>query len=188
MATFLFAEPSFVIIHVEDVTRLRQSEEKFALAGQALQKAHDELEQRVKERTLELQRMTAELDEANTALRVLLRKCDQERRELEEKVLYNAKQLILPYVKNLQRQNLNPNTRNMVAVIESHRKNIRTKLGLANRKENLRAFLLSFGEACPLPPVAGKALSWKKPRLKHSAKGASLAAAILEDRDREDAP
>ena len=352
VATFLFAEPSFVIIHVEDVTRLRQSEEKFALAfqssatglaittfeegrfidvnpsecimngyhrdeligrsifelgiwanpaagrrmrrllekngvvrnfdyrfrrksgeirhglvsasiitihgqryilseavdttemreaEQALRKAHDELEQRVKERTLELQRMTAELDEANTALRVMLRKCDQERRELEEKVHYNAKQLILPYVKKLQRQNLNQNTRNMVGVIESkikdlispigktlgnsamgltpmeirvadliqrgssskeiasllglslrtiesHRKNIRTKLGLANKKENLRAFLLSFGEACPLPPAAGKALSWKKPRLKHSAKGTGLAAAILEDRDREDAP
>ena len=156
-------------------------------------------------------------------------------------MLYNAKQLILPWVKKLQRQNLNQNTRNMVGVIESkikdlispigktlgnsamgltpmeirvadliqrgssskeiasllglslrtiesHRKNIRTKLGLANKKENLRAFLLSFGEACPLPPAAGKALSWKKPRLKHSAKGASLAVAILEDRDREDAP
>jgi PAS domain S-box-containing protein len=82
-----------------DMTELKKAE-------QALRRAHDELDERVRERTLELQRATSELDEANTALRVLLRKCDQERQELEEKVFYNAKRLILPYVKKLKRQNL----------------------------------------------------------------------------------
>jgi PAS domain S-box-containing protein len=77
----------YILSEVVDMTELRKAE-------QALQKAHDDLERRVKERTLELQRTTAELDEANSALRVLLRKCDQERQELEEKVFYNAKQLI----------------------------------------------------------------------------------------------
>jgi DNA-binding CsgD family transcriptional regulator len=178
----------YILSEVVDMTELRRAE-------QALQKAHDDLERRVKERTLELQRMTSELDEANTALRVMLRKCDQERQELEEKVFYNAKRLILPYVKKLKRQNLNKNARNIAAVIESkindlispigktlghsavgltpmeirvadliqqgssskeiaallglslrtiesHRKNIRFKLGIANKKENLRSVLL----------------------------------------------
>ncbi len=180
----------YILSEVVDMTEIRKAE-------QALQKAHDDLERRVKERTLELQRTTCDLDEANTALRVLLRKCDQERQELEEKVFYNAKRLILPYVKKLKRQNLNKNARNITAVIESkikdlispigktlghsafgltpmeirvadliqqgssskeiaallglsirtiesHRKSIRAKLGLANKKENLRVFLLSL--------------------------------------------
>ena len=203
----------YILSEVVDMTEIRKAE-------QALQKAHDDLERSFKERTLELQRTTCELDEANTALRVLLRKCDQERQELEEKVFYNAKRLILPYVKKLKRQNLNKNARNITAVIESkikdlispigkslghtsagltpmeirvadliqqgssskeiaallglslrtiesHRKNLRGKLGIVNKKENLRVFLLSFGETCPPTPAPGRAFSWKKPGLKH---------------------
>jgi PAS domain S-box-containing protein len=197
----------YILSEAVDTTELREAQE-------VIRKSRSELEKRVKMRTLELQRATSELDEANTALRVLLRKCDQERQELEKKVLYNAKQLILPYVKKLKRQNLNKSARNIATVIESkigdlispigkalghsavgltpmeirvadliqqgssskeiaalldlsirtiesHRKNIRAKLGLANKKENLRVFLLSFGEACPIAPAPGRALSWK---------------------------
>lgn len=68
----------------------------------------------------------------------------------------------------------------------SHRKKIHTKLGITN-KENLRSCLLSFGEACPLPPAPEGASSWKKPGLKHSDRGAGLAAAIFEESDREGA-
>jgi PAS domain S-box-containing protein len=180
----------YILSEAQDVTELKEAEA-------ALRKAHHELEIRVKERTLKLEQVASELDEANTALKILLRKCDQEREELEEKVFYNAKQLILPYVKKLKRQHLNPSTRSLVAVIEtkikdlispigknlghsvvgltpmeirvadliqqgssskeiaallglsirtieSHRKNIRAKLGLANKKENLRGFLQSL--------------------------------------------
>lgn len=43
-----------------------------------------------------------------------------------------------------------------------------------------------IAEIGPVSSATGQALSWKRPGLKLSAKGAGLAAAILEDRNRED--
>ncbi len=63
---------------------------------EALQKANDELEKRVKERTLEL-------EESNTALKVLLKQREQDQRELEENILSNIKHLILPYIEKLKK-------------------------------------------------------------------------------------
>jgi antitoxin (DNA-binding transcriptional repressor) of toxin-antitoxin stability system len=43
-----------------------------------------------------------------------------------------------------------------------------------------------IAEVSPVSSATGHALSWKRPGLKLSAKGAGLAAAILEERHRED--
>jgi antitoxin (DNA-binding transcriptional repressor) of toxin-antitoxin stability system len=43
-----------------------------------------------------------------------------------------------------------------------------------------------IAEVSPVSSAPGQALSWKRPGLKLSAKGAGLAAAILEERNRED--
>ena len=53
-------------------------------AEEALQKAHDELELRVKERTKELETKSINLEEVNTALKVLLKKRDEDKIELEQ--------------------------------------------------------------------------------------------------------
>ncbi|MFP4225580.1 MAG: PAS domain S-box protein [Desulfobacterales bacterium] len=194
-------------------------------AETALARANEELEVRVAERTQELvaanERLLKEIEErkkietslrqteeslrdqslnlqeTNTALKILLKQRDQDKEELEEKVMANVKSLILPYIEKLKNtpissaqqtylEILENNTQDMVSpymkklsnhyqqltpmqiqvadmvkagkttkeisellnlsdrAIEFHRNNIRNKLGLKNKKMNLRSYLLSL--------------------------------------------
>jgi DNA-binding CsgD family transcriptional regulator len=154
-------------------------------------------EQALRERKKELKIKTKSLEETNTALRVLLKKRDEDRTELEEKVLSNVKELVLPYLEKLKRTGLDQRQKTFVRILESniddiispflrrmssrylgltpaqiqvanlvrqgkktkdiaellylspktiedHRKNLRKKLGLKNKKANLRTHLLSI--------------------------------------------
>jgi PAS domain-containing protein/DNA-binding CsgD family transcriptional regulator len=117
-------------------------------AEQGLQKAHDELEIRVQERTRELiessralkaeviERRTTEqklhkrerelkiksanLEEMNTALKVLLKQREEDKRELEEKILANVKEILLPYLEKLKRTKLDENQLSTVNMIETN--------------------------------------------------------------------
>ncbi|MHA2344138.1 MAG: PAS domain S-box protein, partial [Candidatus Hodarchaeales archaeon] len=71
-----------------DITERKQAEE-------ALQKAHSKMEKRVKERT-------TELEETNTALKVLLKQLENDKRTFEEHILSNLKHLVLPYIAKLK--------------------------------------------------------------------------------------
>jgi PAS domain S-box-containing protein len=94
----------------------------------ALQEAHDDLEKRVKTRTLELQELNKQLkmkatslSEANTALKVLLQQREADKIELEEKVLLNAKLLISPYLEKLKnRRILGTKEKGYVDIVESN--------------------------------------------------------------------
>ena len=169
------------------------------IAEEALKKASQLLEYRVAERTQELERKTAELQELNTALKVLLQTRDEDRKDMEERLLSNVKELALPYLQKIKRKikddslksylnilesNLNniisPFTQRLSAkyldltpaeieiadlvkhgkstkdianllnisgkTVETHRMNIRKKLGITNKKANLRTYLLSIQE------------------------------------------
>jgi DNA-binding CsgD family transcriptional regulator len=59
-------------------------------------------------RRLELQQKTVELEEANTALRVLLKQREQDRAELERTLFRNVRQLVLPHVERLKTSGLKP--------------------------------------------------------------------------------
>jgi len=163
----------------------------------ALQKAHDELERRVKERTRDLEIKTNSLEEINTALEVLLRKREEDKTELESNVLTNVKELVVPYFEKIKKTKLDNQQEAFLSIIESnlneiispfireislkylkltpteiqianlvrhgsttkdiaeilnvsprtvetHRKNIRRKIGLEGKKANLRSHLLSL--------------------------------------------
>jgi len=170
--------PVRVIVSHEDITDLK-------LAEEALKKSEEALSEQKQS-----------LEEANIALKVLLKQRENDRLELEKKVLTNVKDLVFPYVDKLKRARLRPQENTLVEIIDTHlndiispflqhmsalnilltpqeiqvaalvkdgksskeiadilhvsettvhfhRKNLRDKLGLKNRRANLRAFLLS---------------------------------------------
>jgi DNA-binding CsgD family transcriptional regulator len=201
------------IVTLRDISARKKAEE-------ALQLYHDQLEELVHERTAELadanrrlkqqveERKRAEsalraqsshLEEVNTALRVLLKKREEDRHEMQENVLSNVKELVLPYLARLKRGRLEPHQATLMEILQAnleniispfiskissrylnftpteirvanlikegktnkeiaellliskntvlfHRHNIRTKLGLKNKKINLRTHLLSYEE------------------------------------------
>jgi len=154
-------------------------------------------ERALQEREKELKVKTMNLEEINTALRVLLKRRDEDKKELEEKVLSNVKELVVPYLEKLEKTELNDSQKTYVGILESnlndiispflrtlsstylnispteiqvanlvkqgkttkeiaeslnsstraiefHRNNLRNKLGLKNKKANLRSYLLSL--------------------------------------------
>lgn len=162
-----------------------------------LQEAHDDLEGLVEERTAELKAKTANLEELNVALNVLLKKREDDRRDLEDNFMHNVKNLILPYIDKLKSTQLSAKHKIYIEILESnihqvasplarklssryfnltpteirvtslikqdqttkeiaktfnvsdgaiiyHRHNIRKKLGLNNKRINLRTYLQSF--------------------------------------------
>lgn len=76
----------------------------------ALQEAHQFLEVRIAERTRDLTRANAdlrrreqELEETNTALKVLIQKIELAKREVEERIVWNVNEQVVPYVEKLKR-------------------------------------------------------------------------------------
>lgn len=156
-----------------------------------------QVEQVLREREKELQAKAKELEEVNTALRVLLKRKDEDKSELEGKILINVKELIEPYLDKLKQSRLNDAQKSYLNIlhanlsdiispfanklasqflkltpkeiqiadlikhgkttkeigdllnlspltIESHRKNIRIKLGIKENRANLRTCLLTL--------------------------------------------
>ena len=205
--------PAGNIVTLRDISARKKAEE-------ALQLYHDQLEELVQERTIELaeanrrlkqqieERNRAEsalraqsdhLEEVNTALRVLLKKREEDKHEMQEHVLSNVRELVIPYLMRLKRGRWEPHQQTLLEILQSnleniispfisklssrylnftpaeirvanlikegktnkeiaellliskntvlfHRHNIRSKLGLKNKKINLRTHLLSYDE------------------------------------------
>jgi len=72
-----------------------------------LRKHKDQLEKLVQERTDKLGRSNQRLEEANIALRVVLRQMEQKEKINKENFLINIKQSILPFVEQLEKTGLN---------------------------------------------------------------------------------
>ena len=77
-------------------------------------------EKALKEREEELETKNLNLEEANTALKVLLKRRDEDKKELEEKVLYNIKELIAPYLEKLNRSGLNERQNAYTSILKSN--------------------------------------------------------------------
>jgi PAS domain S-box-containing protein len=64
------------------------------------------------------------LEEVNAALKVLLKKRDEDKEELGEKVISNVKQLISPYLEKLKKSHLGAHQATLVEILESNVKEI----------------------------------------------------------------
>ena len=111
----------------------------------ALQEAHDQLESRVQARTRELtkanedlwQEITkrqrtekallkreAELEETNTALKVLLQSIEDAKHEAEERIIWNINEQIIPYLEKLKRLERGDKSKTYLALLEGNLKDI----------------------------------------------------------------
>ena len=68
----------------------------------------------------ELETRTDNLSEVNTALKVLLKKRDEDRKALEEKVLFNVKSLIRPYLIKMKRLGMDARQKAYLEILESN--------------------------------------------------------------------
>jgi PAS domain S-box-containing protein len=78
----------------------------------------------LRKRTNELQLNSNKLSELNAALKVLLIQRDEDKRELEEKVMANVKELLLPYLEELKTGRLDARNKVQVSILEANLKNI----------------------------------------------------------------
>ena len=194
-----------------DITKRKKAESSLENLNQELEKriekrtvelmeANRQLKKEIEERNqveTELRVKSRDMEELNTALKVLLKRRDEDKVELEEKITGNVKELILPYLEKLKRVNFGNREKTFLEIVEAnldaiispfertlsskfikltpseiqvanliklgktskeiaalsnlsfktiefHRDNIRTKLGLKNKKVNLRTHLLSL--------------------------------------------
>ncbi len=93
-----------VLSILRDTTERKQIEKD-------LQNYRDHLEELVKDRT-------ANLEEANTALKVLLKRREENKTELERNVLANMKELVLPFLEKLQNSKLNEKQKVFINIME----------------------------------------------------------------------
>ncbi|MDO9112007.1 MAG: LuxR C-terminal-related transcriptional regulator, partial [Desulfatirhabdiaceae bacterium] len=99
-------EPHFVVICHENVTPLKLAEEM------------------IRKRERELALKTRNLEEVNTALRVLVEQREKDKRELEERVVSNVRQLVTRYIDKMKETHLNEHQRTLLGIIESHLKDV----------------------------------------------------------------
>jgi PAS domain S-box-containing protein len=72
-------------------------------AEKALQQAYGKLEHGIADRTAQLNQKTERLMEMNIALKILLEKREEDKKELKENVILSIEKLIYPYLEKLER-------------------------------------------------------------------------------------
>ncbi len=107
----------------KDAVERKRAEEALRESARRLQMAYDqsimyarELKEEIvdrkqaeallRKREAELEIKTRNLEEANIALKVLLKKRDEDKIELEEKMLFNVEKLVTPYLQKLKSSGL----------------------------------------------------------------------------------
>ena len=81
-------------------------------------------EEALKRREKALELKSQSLEEANTALKVLLRHREEDKATLEDQVLINIRKLVLPYIENLKHLQLNPKQMSQLKIIEDNLREI----------------------------------------------------------------
>lgn len=97
-------------------------------AERSLRKAHSVLGEKVQERTAELEIKTNMLEEANTALRVLLRKGEEDKTAVEAKILASIEELVSPFLDRLMNSGLTKKQKAYLEIVETNLQHIVTPL------------------------------------------------------------
>lgn len=95
-----------VVVSHEDITALKLTEEA------------------LRESKLTLESQKKRLEEGNIALKVLLDRREQDKTELEQKVISNLKEQVFPYLEKLKRAPLKPKEKKLLAIISEHLEDI----------------------------------------------------------------
>ncbi|SPD75169.1 putative Transcriptional regulator GerE family [uncultured Desulfobacterium sp.] len=95
-------------------------------------------EMALKAREAELDIKNQSLEEMNTALRVLLNKRDEDKTELEEKVILNIQKLITPFLDKLKLSKLDSKQASFVNILESNLKDISSPFSHRFSSKHLR--------------------------------------------------
>jgi PAS domain S-box-containing protein len=83
-----------------------------------------QVEEALRKREEELVNNSQMLEEANTALRVLLKRREEDKEELEEKVSANIKELVMPYLEMLKKNQLDNRNAACLSILDSNLKNV----------------------------------------------------------------
>ncbi|NIQ89179.1 MAG: PAS domain S-box protein, partial [Deltaproteobacteria bacterium] len=81
-------------------------------------------EQAVRKSEAELVEKSRHLEEVNAALKVLLKQRESDKADLEERLLANVKDLVLPYIEKLKNSRLHSDQMTLVGILESNMKEI----------------------------------------------------------------
>jgi len=100
------AGPIRVVASHEEITTLKLTEEALRKSQEAL------IEQK------------QSLEETNIAMKVLLKQREEDKLDLEKKVLSNVKDLVLPYVEKLKNSRIKAKDRTLVDIIDTHLQDI----------------------------------------------------------------
>ncbi len=124
-------EPNQILISVANGLRRRELEIKERGYRRDLEKAVRErtkelfkANESLRKREAELEIRTRELEEVNTALRVLLRKREEDQAALGESMLANVKGVVRPYLEKLKDSPLNDEQVRYLQIIESNIRDI----------------------------------------------------------------
>ena len=72
----------------------------------------------------ELLQKSRHLEEVNAALSVLLKRREEDKNDLEEKILANVKELVLPYIEKLKNSRLRSEQMTLVGILESNMREV----------------------------------------------------------------
>ena len=109
------------------------------------------MQEALKKRELELEEKSRNLVDANTALKVLLRRREEDKTELEEKVTCNMRELVLPYIENLKMTDIDSQQLNQLKILER------------NIREIISPFLRTLSSKYPnLTPMEIKIINFIK--------------------------
>jgi PAS domain S-box-containing protein len=106
---------------IETIVKIRT--QALMQANAELQRKIDErftTEKALRDREAELEMEKANLQEANTALKVLLKRREEDKRALEEQVLYNVKKMVLPYLTKVQKETPDERHKTYMGIAESN--------------------------------------------------------------------